>query len=233
MEETANLKSMVRILKKRLVVIFSSMIGVIALVAFFTYFIVEPKYEASTQILVNQTQDNEQPITTVELQSNVELINTYNVIMTSPIILDIVLEETGIDSNISELQSKISVLAEGESQVVTLSVLDEDPSRATDLANTTASVFEQEVSSIMNIDNVSILSEAQLADSSEPVSPNPLLNLLIAAVIGLMLGIGISLFKEFIDQTIKTEQDTEKILGLPILGSISVINQDMNEEKKN
>lgn len=231
MEDTISLKEIFYIFKKRLTLIVVVTLIAIASSAIFTFFIATPQYQASTQILINQTQENEQPITSSELQSNRELINTYNVIMTSPIILESVIEETGIDRGVSGLQGQITVSSEEESQVVTLAVEDSNPDLASNLANTIAQTFEEEVVNIMNIDNVSILSSSQAEDIMSPVSPQPLLNLMVSLVIGLMIGVGLAVLLEFIDQTVKTEQDVEKILGLPILGSISVIDQET--EKNN
>lgn len=73
----------------------------------------------------------------------------------------------------------------------------------------------------MNVDNVKVLSEAYVP--SLPVAPNTLLNTAIATVLGVMLGVAIAYFKVVFDRRIKTEQDGEAILGLPVLGSIPVI----------
>lgn len=229
MGESISLKELFYVLKKRLVLIFLIALSALILSSIYTFFVATPQYEASTQILVNQTQNNEQPITTNELQSNREIINTYNVIITSPSILEIVLEETGLNRSIGELQSQINVSAEGESQVVTLSVTDPSPQNANLLSNTIARVFEQEITNIMNIDNVSILAESQLSDISNPISPTPILNMIIALFLGGVLGIVLAFLKEFLDQTVKTEQDVENILNIPILGSISVIDKEMDE----
>lgn len=229
MEEAINLKMIMNIFKKRIVVIIAIPIITLILSAIYTFFLTTPQYEASTQILVNQNQQSDQVITSSELQSNRELINTYNVIMTSPIILEEVIEQNPTTNTVSELQEKISVDSQEDSQVVTLTVQDANPNTASSLANSIAGIFEQEVTNIMNIDNVSILSKAQESNNMTPVSPQPFLNLLIAFVIGVMGGIGLAFLLDFLDQTVKTEQDVENMLDLPILGSISVIDQNTND----
>ncbi|RKD76312.1 capsular polysaccharide biosynthesis protein [Sinobaca qinghaiensis] len=233
MEETISLKEIGQILKKRMKLITVLTLSALMLAVIFTFFIATPQYQASTQILVNQTQQSEQDRSTINVQTDdLELINTYNVIITSPAILDLVLEETNLDTTVSNLQSKITVAAEEQSQVVSLTVEDENPQIASELANTIAEVFEQEVPNIMNIDNVSILSEAQAADSMSPVSPQPSLNFALALAIGLIFGIMLAFLIEFLDQSLKTEQDLEKFLNLPILGSVSIINKELDNEKQ-
>ncbi|HEY9577423.1 MAG TPA: GNVR domain-containing protein, partial [Pseudobacillus sp.] len=80
------------------------------------------------------------------------------------------------------------------------------------------------------VDNVSILTEAEASDSLAPVKPKPLLNIVIALVVGLMVGVGLAFLLEYMDNTVKTEQDVEKLLDLPVLGSVTVI--DTPNEKK-
>ena len=84
-------------------------------------------------------------------------------------------------------------------------------------------MFQEEIQILMNIDNVNILSPAIHVKNQSPIKPDPILNMAIAAVIGMMLGVGITFLLEYLDTTIKTEQDIEELLGLPILGLLAHI----------
>lgn len=75
------------------------------------------------------------------------------------------------------------------------------------------------------MDNVSILPLADDQENQSPVSPNPPLNIAIAAVVGLMVGVGLTFLLEYLDNTVKTEQDIEKLLELPVLGAITIIDE--------
>lgn len=77
----------------------------------------------------------------------------------------------------------------------------------------------------MNVDNINILSVAEISENPSPIKPNKLLNIAISAVIGFMLGIGFAFLLEFLDTTIKSEQDIEEILSLPIMGIVSSISE--------
>jgi capsular polysaccharide biosynthesis protein len=72
----------------------------------------------------------------------------------------------------------------------------------------------------MNIDNVHIMAEAKQIASPSPVSPKPYLNMAIAFVVGLMISVFLVFILEYLDNTLKREQDIEKLLGLPVLGAI-------------
>ncbi|MBU9723067.1 MULTISPECIES: YveK family protein [Bacillaceae] len=232
MEETISLKEIYQTIKKRLGLIVLLAVLAVAAAAIISYFVLTPMYQSSTQILVNQAKEEGQTLTQADLRTNVELINTYNVIITSPRILDPVIEELGIEQSVGSLRSQLTVGSEGNSQVVYIRVQDESPAMAVNKANTIATVFQREIVELMNVDNVSILSPAELSANPAPVSPNPTLNMAIALVVGLMAGVGLAFLIEFLDNTIKTEDQVEKHLGLPVIGAISRIDQNNVEVKK-
>lgn len=235
MEESIDFREIVKKLKKHIILITACALGALILSSILTFFILTPRYEASTQILVNQSQNEEnEELSSNDLQSSRELISTYNVIITSPAILEPVIEETGVEDSIGELRSKISVSAEDESQVATITVEEDTPQLASELTNTLAQTFENEISGIMEVDNVSILSEAQAENSEEPVFPQPSLNLILALFIGLIVGISLAFLIEYLDKTLKDEYDIESELKLPTLGTVPMINQNelTNSDKK-
>ncbi|MGG7619572.1 YveK family protein [Bacillus coreaensis] len=225
MEETISLKELFQTLKKRM-----SLIVIITLLAvmasgIISFFFLTPIYQASTQILVNQTKDDQTYYNTNEVQTNLQLINTYNVILKSPAVLEKVINDLNLDLSVSTLNSKISVASENNSQVVNINVQDEDPQRAADIANSTVKMFQKEIKTIMNVDNVSILAKAEVGENQSPIKPQPLLNVAVAMVVGLMLGVGVAFLLEYLDNTLKTEQDIEQTLGLPVLGAIPMIKE--------
>lgn len=225
MEETISLQELFQVLKKRIWMILSLMVLGIAAAGIISYFFMTPVYQADTQILVNKNESTmEVPqYTSQDIQTNLQLINTYNVIMKSPAILSIVIERLDLDTTPSALTNNITVNSAQDSQVINLTVQDTEHFRAVDIANTTAEVFQEEIVDLMNVNNVNILSPAVHNEDPSPIKPNPELNMAIAAVVGLMLGVGIAFLLEYLDTTMKTEQDIEEILDLPILGLISPI----------
>ncbi|ADE68162.1 MULTISPECIES: YveK family protein [Priestia] len=223
MEETISLRELFAVLRKRLWLIVLITIVAATVSAVISFFVLTPVYQSKTQILVNQAKSDEQLYNMQAVQTNIQLINTYNDIITSPVILDKVIKELKLDGSGQSLSGKIQVINAKDSQVVQIVVQDTNAKRATDIANTTASVFQKEVPKIMNVDNVKVLSKATVGESSSPVKPQPLLNVAIAIVVGLMLGIGLSFLLEYLDNTLKTEQDIENILELPVMGVVTTI----------
>ncbi|HSI68449.1 MAG TPA: Wzz/FepE/Etk N-terminal domain-containing protein [Planococcus sp. (in: firmicutes)] len=223
MEETISLQDLFKTIRKRLGLIAILTVLAITIAGVVSFLVLTPVYQTSTEILVNQSPKDTGQLTNQNIQTDLQLINTSSGIIKSPAILDQVVEKIGAGLSTAQLTSKITVSNADQSQIVNITVQDEDPAMAVEIANTTASVFENNIQELMNVDNVTILSPAVLSENPAPVAPNPMLNMAIAAVVGLMLGVGIAFLLEYLDTTIKDQQDIEDILGIPLLGVVSPI----------
>ncbi|WEG13381.1 Wzz/FepE/Etk N-terminal domain-containing protein [Pullulanibacillus sp. KACC 23026] len=222
MEETISLQEIYQTIKKRIVLIV--IITLLATVAsgIFTKFFVTPKYDASTQVLVNQASSNQNSqIDYTQVQTNVQLINTYSVIIKSPTILNEVIRQLHLNLTADDLGDMITVNSAENSQVFTVTVESDGEAKSVRIANAVASAFKKKIQSLMKVDNVSILSKASIAEHASPVKPNLKMNVAIGFVVGLMISIGLAFLLEFLDKTIKTEEDIERYLELPVLGAIT------------
>ncbi|MET3406382.1 capsular polysaccharide biosynthesis protein [Priestia aryabhattai] len=229
MEKTINLKELLQSLKKRLLLIIIVTAVFTVLSGIGSYFFLTPIYQSSTQILVNQAKSKNEVYNPNEVQTNLQLINTYNVIIKSPAILDKVIEKENLEMTSGELDKLISVSNEQESQVVNITVQNENPQKSKNIANAISTTFQKEIKSIMNVDNVSILTKARVGSM---IKPNIILNMAIALIVGLMVGVGIAFLLEYLDKTIKKDKDIEEQLGLPVLGAINIINIDSDTKKR-
>ncbi|PGT76802.1 YveK family protein [Priestia megaterium] len=229
MDETISIKDLLQTLKKRwmIIVLLTLLSGITSGVI--SYYVLTPVYQASTQILVNQKDSDDLALNATQVQTNVDLINTYSVIIKSPSILEKVVKELHLKQSVGALNQQVTVTRQENSQVFSLTVQDTDPDRATKIANTLSVTFQKEVPNLMNIDNVSVLSKAVLKENLAPVKPNPQMNILIALVIGLMVSIGLAFLLEYLDNTFKNESDIEKDLGLPVLGSIQKVSRNYKD----
>ncbi|MFC0525304.1 YveK family protein [Pontibacillus salicampi] len=235
MEETISLKEISHTLKKRWLMIISFSLIAVIISAVVSLFILTPKYQATAQFIVS-TQNNGQSnqVDVNDIKTNVELINTYNVIIKSDRILNAVNEELEFTGGSSWIREKLEITNEKNSQVVNVNVNDSNQENASKLANTIVKEFKEEVPNLMNVDNVNILTEAQVVNNARPISPKPMLNLLIALILGLMLGVGTSFLLEYLDQTINSEEDINSKLDLSVLGVISHIDEsDVKDSSSN
>ncbi|MES1038105.1 YveK family protein [Peribacillus simplex] len=228
MEETISINDIFKTLKKRWKLIMLLTLIAALISGTISYFLLTPVYQSSTQILVNQKQSENQ-LDSTQIRSNIDMINTYSVIIKSPAILEKVIDELELDQSVDQLSQKITINSQQNSQVFSLTVQDSNPSKAVEIANAVSATFQKEIKEIMNVDNVSVLAKAEIKENPTPVKPDPLMNIAIAVVVGLMAGIGLAFLLEYLDNTIKDEDDIDRLLELPILGSIQKITQVHNK----
>src|SRR5699024_5279738 len=136
--------------------ILSFIIGAALIAAIVSFFVLTPIYQSSSQFIVNQSDESaseDMQIDSNMIRTNVELINTYNVVITSSAILDEVVEKLDLPYTTDTLADKIEVSSEEDSQVVKVTVKDPSPTEATDIANTVVAVFQDEIVDLMNVDN--------------------------------------------------------------------------------
>src|SRR5690625_4164839 len=139
MEETISLQEIFAVIRKRLLLILSFMVGVALIAAIVSFFILTPIYQSSSQFIVNQSNENTSEDMQIDpnmIRTNVKLINTYNVVITSSAILNDVIDKLELPYSADTLAGKIEVSSEEDSQVVKVTVKDPSPSEATDIANT-------------------------------------------------------------------------------------------------
>lgn len=229
MEETIDVKQLLKMLKKYLFLFL--LFGVIGggMSGAVTHFFVTPLYQASTQLVVGRP-NAEHGISSTEISGNIQLINTFNQIIVSPRILDQVIDTLDLGMSAEQLKGRIDARNASNSQVMVLTVLHENPELARDIANLSAEVFSEEIADIMNFDNVIILAPALTPMS--PVSPNITMNVALGIIAGMITGILLAFLFVFLDQTVKTEEELAALTGLPILGSIQTIKKkDMKAMK--
>lgn len=225
MEEEISLVELFSILKKhvRLIILTTLLTTVIA--AIYTFFLVTPKYQSSTEMLVSHSSDSTtQNVTQQDINTSIQLINTYSDIIRNEVILEPVIEELGLNMTTNQLRDSVSVQTENNSQVFSIQVQNENPYQASEIANTTASYFQEEIYEIMNVDNVTIISTA--TPNVNPVSPNNILNIVIGVLLGAMIGIGVVFIRELVDNSVKTKEQAEQITGWHSLGEVNIFTKE-------
>ena len=222
MEETVSLQDIFAILKKRWMLIMASFFVSIGVTAIITFFIMTPKYQASTQLTVTLP-TNEAGANVNDVNFNLQMMNTYKDFITQA---QVVAEDArahlerdiGFEGDYREIQSMIEVSQNPNSQMFAIKATSSDPSEAMAVANAVTNSFKDKAQEALTVDKISVLSEAIRPE--RPVSPNRKLNLLIGAVLGLMIGIGLAFLNELLDKTVKDERFIKETLDTPILGVV-------------
>ncbi|MFW3626183.1 YveK family protein [Aerococcus viridans] len=203
-------------------IISTTVIGIV-LAALVTFFLMTPKYTSTTDIVVNNaaTATTENTITQAGLQANLTLLNTYQSLVSRPLVLDPAIAEVpeaeGEGMTATELAENITVSMDSDSLLFTISVENESPYVAANLANAIAVSFSEVVQQVLQVENVSIVTPAEPGQS--PTSPNVILNIIIGALLGLIVGVVWQLVNAMLDDSVKSSDIVEE-LGWTLLGSI-------------
>nr|WP_285856083.1 Wzz/FepE/Etk N-terminal domain-containing protein [Paenibacillus illinoisensis] len=223
------MKEYMQILRKRIWIIVAFVAVACIGAGVKNYFFTVPIYEANAKLIVNQAYNAEgvPSLDIGSIQTNIKVINSYMEIIKSSAILDKVAAtypDLGMNGN--QLAQNISVTTANESQVMSLTATGLSSEKAAKTVNAVAKVFESQIPVIMKVDNVTILSEAKPTESSRPINVNPTVNILISFLVGLLLAVGFVFLLEYLDDTLKTEDELEKELGIPALAVISKIKKE-------
>ena len=219
MEETIDLREYFAIIKKRFWII--ALITVVAMVVsgVVSFFVLSPVYEAKSTLIVNTEKSQEtQMITGDQFTVTQKLAVTYGEIIKSRTVLEDVISNLKLDSEYEDLVEKITVSPVQDTQIISISVQDTNPKKARDIANEIPKVFEKEVKRITKANDIQVIDKAILPQGA--IKPNKMMNVAIAAVLGMMIGLFIVFLLEYLDNKIKTPQDIEKHLGLSVIGVI-------------
>ncbi|WP_334352064.1 YveK family protein [Companilactobacillus sp. HBUAS56257] len=227
-EQTISMMQIVGILRKHIKAILGTTIVVTLAAAFLTFFVMTPKYSATTQILVNRKlSEDMQSAQFQQVQADVQMISTYKDIITSPTVLKSVNKEVksypGYPGSMSSLKDSLSISNSQNSQVFSVTAKSTDAGTAAAIANLTAKIFKKKVVKIMSVNNVSIVSEA--ITNTKPVSPRKTLNILAGIVLGMVLGVALAFIRELTDRTVTNETFLTDDLGLTALGTVTEIDQ--------
>ena len=145
-------------------------------------------------------------------------------------IMEKVAKELKLQRSPEALAGQITAQSINGSQVVSVSVTDAEPTMAANIANTTAKVFKEEIPNIIGFNDVKILSEAKSVPF--PINNNRNKMVMIGFIFGLVAGIGLVFFLESLDESVKSKEDVDEFLGVPVLGKVSKMKKQ-NLKKKN
>ncbi len=216
--EEIQLQDIFHMLLKRAWVIVLITVLAVATSGIVSFFVLEPQYQTYTTLMLGKPQDVGTAIEHKDVVLNRSLVGTYQEIARSNIVLKEVIENLEKDMTIGKLRGKINVSLVRDTEIIKITVTDTSPERAALLTNETAQVFMKNVVSIMQMENVQVIDVAQVRHN--PVKPNKTLNIAIAGILGMMVSLFIIFLLEYLDNTIKTPEDIEKHLGLPVMGMI-------------
>jgi capsular polysaccharide biosynthesis protein len=132
-----------------------------------------------------------------------------------------VIQELGLETTPEDLIQGVRVERIPDTQFIQVFYRDPSPDRAQQVANTMGSVFSEqifEVSPTASAVTATVWEPA--VTPNEPASPDLERNALLALALGLVLGIGLALLLEYLDDRWRSPEEAEQISGVPTFGVI-------------
>lgn len=203
--------------KKLEIIIITIVLTLMGVIYSFT--MITPEYEASTTLVLASLKDStSESITQTDITINSKLVATYSELVKSKTVLREALTNLELTEKISEesLRSKIKVKSVEDTEIIKITVENENSETAAKLANEIARIFSIKVAEIYNINNVYVVDAAEI--SNVPSNINHIKDIAIFMAIGLVIGFAEVLVIKLLDNKIRTEQDIENSTELLVLG---------------
>jgi capsular polysaccharide biosynthesis protein len=240
-EVEIDLMEYMNIVKRRLWIVITLPLFFALVSGLITIFYLPEIFEADSTIYVisnrNGLQDNlslsaSQSDVMSDLRLSDILANDYRELIQRRVVLDEVIDSLGYREVISpaQLSNMITVDLKRNTRIMQIKVKNEDPQIAAILADRVTQVLAEIVSEKFELENITIIDDAVIPTT--PISPRFNLNVAIALVLGLMIALGLAFLLEYLDNTLKTGDDVEKYLKLPVLAVVPLVEEKEKGDKK-
>lgn len=204
-------------LKKRIIVIIAACL-VFAVAGYVgTKLFITPTYTTNTRMYV-LNRSNENNVVTSDFQIATYVMNDYKALITGQNVTQEVINRLKLDMKPAALSKMIQVTSPENTRVLQINITHTDPKKAADIANTVREVASAQIKDIMDVDAVKMVYAAEVP--AAPSGPSAMRNTAIAGILGLVLAIGVFTVIFIVDDTIRTEEDVTRYLGLSTMGVI-------------
>lgn len=210
------------ILKKKLwfIIIITLLMAIIS--GLISVFVMDPVYEGNVTLIVGRSFDsNNERVRYDDILMYQKLVKTYSELAKSRLVINEVISKLKYNMTYKDIINNLKVNPKGDTQILELTVQYENPEMAVELANTLSEVFILKVHEVMDTRDIRIMDKAQPPES--PVKPRVALNILMAAFIGLLFSVSFIFLRQYLDNTLKTEEDISKRLDIMTLAVIPYI----------
>lgn len=219
-----NLQDFVKLLRSRWVTVCATMVvtllGAVAITLLTT-----PLYQASTRLFVSTAAGVSLSDVYQGNRLSQERVTSYTELLMGETLAQRTIDKLGLGISAKELQGNIKASAKPDTVLIDVAVLDESPVRARDIANAMSDEFVAMVRELETPEDgaapdARVIVEQRATIPGNPVVPQKARNVGIGFALGLLLGIGLAIVRDLLDNTVKNRETVEDISGTGIVGSI-------------
>lgn len=205
-EKEINLKSVFVVIKKRLWLIVL-LTGLLTALGSLYNARPEPQvYVSSTRVIIAASND---------------MMATVRALVREPIVLNHVIEDLQLNASAGQLRGQVRVDSVDASLITVISVLDSHPERAADIANAIVEKYREVAMDTLGVQSIRLLTAAE--PDPTPINTTSNTIVYIAFMVGLILSVTLAFLMESLDDSVRSEQEVESMLGLNMLGHVSRI----------
>ena len=228
-EEEIDLIEILFALRKRIVLIL--VLGIIFAAGAFgiTRFFITPTYTSTAQILVLTKETTIASL--ADLQIGSQLTNDYTVLIQSRPVLQEVVDNLDLDMTYRDLRKLLTITNPSSTRILQLTIEATDPVLAKQIVDEVSTVSSAYIADRMEVTPPKIIEDGEIPESKS--SPNTMRNVALGLLIGMLLGAAIAVIEQLLNDTIVSDEDIEKYLGLVVLANIPNKDQaDTSRTKK-
>lgn len=219
--EDIDIKRILEIIFSKKILIILILLLSITLGYVYSYYYKKPEYKSSVTILLVADENRvDKELTQTDLSINSSLISTYSSIAKSTNVIQKTIENLGLNISASKLQKSIEATQIEKTQFLKITVKNENPEVAKNIANELAKVFTEQIKEIYNLENISIVDEAEV--ESQPCNINHIKDIIIFTFAGMIVSAILVMVIYIFDDTIKDEKDIERNIKLKNIGTLPV-----------
>ena len=194
-----------------------------------TMLFITPQYESTTKMYVISKQDSN-TLTSQDMQTSLSLTKDYAELIMSRTVTEGVIAQLNLELTDKQLLQKIRVDSGTDTRILSITVTDEDPYQASQIANAVRDIASAHIQKVMNIDAFNVVDMANIPN--EKSSPSLSKNGIIGGLLGVILATAIILIVYLTNDTVKSQEDVEKYLQLSVLGTIPLMEMEKKSKKQ-
>lgn len=219
-----NLQGYLKLLRNRWITVCATAVVVTIGAVLFTIF-TTPLYQASTRLFVSTTTGSTLAETYQGNRFSQERVISYTELIAGRTLAQRTIDKLGLQILPEDLQERIDTTTKSDSVLISIHVLDESPVEARDIANTLSDEFvglvrELETPEDGSAPDSRVVVEQRASIPSEAMEPKPLRNIAIGLAAGVLLGVGLAVVLDMLDNTLKDRASLEAVARTGLVGSI-------------
>lgn len=222
-EQVIRLDELFEALKKRWLMIISITLIATILSAALSFFVIKPQYEASTKVFIGKDESDSQAYSQNDVLMYQKLMKTYSEAIKTKDLISRGLKGTSLNLEPNEVLNNLTVVAVADTQILQIKYKSKNPQEAKAIIEGVSDEFIKTSKELVPNGNIKVIEAVELPEN--PVSPNKKMNIAIAFLLGLMVGVGLAFLLEFLDNTFKNKDQLEREFQIPVIGSIPTVKE--------